>query len=242
MNFIDQENNSNLEKLREQLNNLLLQRDVLEIEADALHSELTSPGLNGEPPIGINDSLIDAEGFPRGDIDIYNARNKRRRLSEINTDHKLLMKQIEKLMKDIFDLGGTSIPNNSNATNTIADNNNNEIKQTPHSHLHDPIAKLDEILLNSPAALAGIQEHDELLRFGHITSEDKQALQSIAKLVGESINQTIHILVRRSSPSHSHSSPSPSPSPSHVVELSLTPKAWGGRGLLGCHFTPWKKG
>ena len=49
--------------LKQQLDSLILQRDVLEIEADAIHSELTSPGVNGEPPAGIKDSLIDSEGI-----------------------------------------------------------------------------------------------------------------------------------------------------------------------------------
>ena len=33
------------------------QRATLEIEADAIKSELTSPGLNGQPPAGIKDTL-----------------------------------------------------------------------------------------------------------------------------------------------------------------------------------------
>lgn len=58
-------------------------------------------GPNGEPPAGIKDPLIDAEGFPRGDVDIVNVKNKRRRLAEINTDFKVIMKQIEKHMLDL---------------------------------------------------------------------------------------------------------------------------------------------
>ena len=58
-------------------------------------------GPNGEPPAGIKDPLIDAEGYPRGDVDIVNIKNKRRRLAEINTDFKDIMKQIEKHMLDL---------------------------------------------------------------------------------------------------------------------------------------------
>ena len=58
-------------------------------------------GPNGEPPAGIKESLIDAEGYPRGDVDIVNVKNKRRRLAEINTDFKVIMKQIEKHMLDL---------------------------------------------------------------------------------------------------------------------------------------------
>ena len=45
---------------------------------------------------------MDAEGYPRGDVDIVNVKNKRRRLAEINTDFKVIMKQIEKHMLDLY--------------------------------------------------------------------------------------------------------------------------------------------
>lgn len=41
---------------------------ALEAEAEAICSELTSLGPNGERPAGIKDSLVDSEGFPRSDI------------------------------------------------------------------------------------------------------------------------------------------------------------------------------
>ena len=40
-------------------------------------------------------SLARAQGFPRADIDVYNARQKRHRLACIQTDHKALMAQVE---------------------------------------------------------------------------------------------------------------------------------------------------
>ena len=63
----------------------MVDSSLLEIEADAIHSELTSPGPNGEPPAGINDPLVDKDDYPRGDIDIYNVKRKRQRLRVINT-------------------------------------------------------------------------------------------------------------------------------------------------------------
>ena len=71
--------------LKQQFDLLASQKDLLEIEAEALHSDLTSPGLNGEPPAGITGNLVDAEGFPRGDINIYDVKAKRARLRVINT-------------------------------------------------------------------------------------------------------------------------------------------------------------
>jgi Nas2 N_terminal domain len=90
-----------LSRSKETLNLLMAQRDALETEAFAINEDLTSPGPNGEPAAGLKDSLVDAEGFPRADIDVYAVRNKRHRLSVINTDHKAVMKQIEAELRNL---------------------------------------------------------------------------------------------------------------------------------------------
>jgi 26S proteasome non-ATPase regulatory subunit 9 len=215
---------SNYEELKKLYDNLLTQKELLEIEADAIFSELTSPGPKGEPAAGLKDSMIDEEGFPRSDIDIYNVKNKRRRLAEVNTDHKALMKQIEEIVPKLTQLKPaadkptfrSSLPEQVEAVNR------------PSSSPSDlkPFAKLDEILADSPAFEAGIKESDELLAFGKVTEADPKAFASIAKLVGESVNKEIKLKIKRGN---------------EVLDLSLMPRTWGGRGLLGCHLTPMKK-
>jgi 26S proteasome regulatory subunit N4 len=79
----------------EELKKLQSQREALEIEADAIHAELTQPGPAGQKPAGIKDPLVDDEGYPRNDIDIYRVRDQRKRLAVINTDYKEIMKKIE---------------------------------------------------------------------------------------------------------------------------------------------------
>lgn len=77
--------NEQLILLQKEFEILKNQQSLLEIEADAIYSELTSPGLNGESPAGINDPLVDKDDFPRGDIDMFNVKRKRQRLRVINT-------------------------------------------------------------------------------------------------------------------------------------------------------------
>ena len=48
-------------------------------------------------------------------------------------------------------------------------------------------------------------------------------MSEIPKVVGGSVNKPINVEVLRGV---------------HVIELTLTPAVWGGRGLLGCHLTP----
>jgi hypothetical protein len=86
------------ESYRKSIANLDIQRKSLETEADAIYLELTTPPGDGIPPMGVDDPLVDRDGYPRGDIDIYRARTLRQRYHIVQTDHKELMKQTEELL------------------------------------------------------------------------------------------------------------------------------------------------
>ena len=49
-----------------------------------------------DDPIIFSAPLVDAEGFPRADVDVHATRTARHRLACLNTDHKALMEEIEK--------------------------------------------------------------------------------------------------------------------------------------------------
>lgn len=68
-------------------------KSEIEAEIEAVGDELTSgnnPGLHGP--------LVDAEGFPRADIDVYRVRQLRHTLAVKRTDHQQVMKKIEELL------------------------------------------------------------------------------------------------------------------------------------------------
>ena len=46
--------------------------------------------------MGIDTPLVDSEGFPRADIDVFRARTLRKRFIEIQNDYKALQKKIER--------------------------------------------------------------------------------------------------------------------------------------------------
>jgi 26S proteasome non-ATPase regulatory subunit 9 len=211
---------------RLQLETLSSQRELLEIEADAINAELTSPGVNGEPPAGLTGQLVDAEGFPRGDIDIYNVKLKRKRLNEINTDYRLLMKKIEETINKVYSRSSSETPM-ENTCQKMKEVPSNKDKEVSLSELQDyqHFAILDQILPGSPAQTAGIQEGDKLVQFGHINYLSSGVMTAVARLVGDSLNSPIAIVVRRSAIGE-------------LTNLTLTPKPWGGRGLLGVHLQP----
>lgn len=70
------------------------EKEAAEAEIAGIVEELTS-GVN---PGGVSGPLVDAEGFPRADIDVYRVRHLRHRLACLQTDHKAVMRRIEQVL------------------------------------------------------------------------------------------------------------------------------------------------
>lgn len=222
-----------MERIRE----MMKRRDELESEASLLTHQLLSPGPNGQPPAGLKDPLIDEEGFPRGDIDLYEIRRQRNRLSVINTDHKNLMKEIEKELQVIY----ASYPSNetqatlsqdkdqttpSNSIGMMASSSPPPPSPSPSNTsqiISIPFAIIDEILPHSPAQVSGLVDGDELIQFDSIDGKIQNPLSFIPQIVSKNANHPINLKIRRNG-----------------VEMPITliPQAWSGRGLLGCHLSP----
>jgi len=80
------------------------------------------------PPIGIDSPLVDTEGYPRADIDIYRARTLRRRFKEIQTDHKALERGIDSGLAEIAALSKVSGGENISISATTAKDEEEELK------------------------------------------------------------------------------------------------------------------
>lgn len=70
---------------------LMDRRAAVEAEMDAIIAALSVP-----VGPGITGGLVDAEGFPRSDIDIPAVLAQRRKLAELRNDHKDITNKIEK--------------------------------------------------------------------------------------------------------------------------------------------------
>lgn len=219
---------------------LMKQREELENEADLIKEILLSPGPNGEPPAGLKDPLVDSEGYPRNDIDLYEIRRKRNRLAVINTDYKNIMKEIEQELHKIYSKDDD--PNNNievkDEAATVTTTSINEMPTNdlelklsetnlpqvpPKSTIALPFAIIDEILPNSPAQVAGLLDGDELIKFGSVDGKMFNPLSYLPNIVTTNVNHPINLIIRRNG---------------IEIPLTLTPHTWSGRGLLGCHFTP----
>lgn len=57
--------------------------------------------LSANKNVGMNESLLDAEGFPRNDIDVYAVRQARCQIICLQNDLKSIMKEIERGLIDV---------------------------------------------------------------------------------------------------------------------------------------------
>jgi len=257
----------------------------MEAEALAITSELNS----GDNPPGVSSSLVDAEGFPRGDIDIYHVRSLRNRLAILQTDHRSVMRQIEasllscssgpgdeqdsEIRKRLAtkpkpkydnvtgkwvvrnwdgsvsgieggdnlrfdDIGNEQVDRLrmgslavSTPTPTSTSTSTSTSIPPPSSSLSsvivvEPFALIDMVSPDSPASSCGLLEGDVILKFGSVHFQNHMQLRAIASEVKNAADGGSTIIVdvlRNGSQSR----------------VSLRPRAWAGRGLLGCHVSPY---
>ena len=91
-----------IQSTKDSLKTMNAKRQSLEMELDAIVSELTDDSKGD--PMGVDTPLVDKEGYPRADIDVYRARSLRGRLAVIRSDHKDLMKDIERTLQQLASL------------------------------------------------------------------------------------------------------------------------------------------
>jgi 26S proteasome non-ATPase regulatory subunit 9 len=80
-----------------------------------------------------------------------------------------------------------------------------------------PFAVVDEITDASPAVEDGLQLGDQILKFGNVEAGDNLQ-QRLASEAQSSMGQTVPVVIMRQG---------------NVINLTVTPRTWQGRGLLG---------
>ncbi|KAJ7044149.1 hypothetical protein C8F04DRAFT_1028081 [Mycena alexandri] len=197
---------------------LILQKENIEAQLQLQASILESNGSTFDSP------LVDADGFPRADIDIYAVRNARVRIIELRNDLGALMNNLAVALQSVYDPALATPDSPQSSSNG------------------KPFAKVNDVSAGSPAAEAvsrthrlcttvflsdqGLQRGDLVVKFGTLTQQSfsSSSLTPLVEVVASHENRSIPLKVLRSE---------------QAVFLSLTPKAWGGRGLLGCHIVPY---
>ncbi len=110
--------------LRKTLASLDVQRKSMEHEADAIFLELTTPPSDGVDPMGLDTPLVDNEGYPRGDIDVYRARTQRNRFRVLKTDHKEIEEKISGLLLQLARLKVSEMQCTNETGHALSTNHN----------------------------------------------------------------------------------------------------------------------
>ncbi|XP_044462949.1 26S proteasome non-ATPase regulatory subunit 9-like isoform X2 [Mangifera indica] len=209
--------------LKAEAMSLMEKRTAVEAEMNAIIQRLSTP----DGP-GLSGNLIDAEGFPRSDIDIPLVRAERRRLAELRNDHKEITEKINENIQ-LLHSGNNAESNNQNPSlvNAASSASPSNFIQRDSSAALDvdviiskPFALIDEITDASPSAEDGLQLGDQIVKFGNVEAGEN-LLQRLAFEGQSNQGQAVPVEIMRQGA---------------LINLSVTPRKWQGRGLLGCHF------
>lgn len=202
-----EENNAVKPNVTEDVRLLIKRKEDIEEQIKAYYDMLQTAGVGMDAP------LVDMEGFPRADVDLYKVRTARHNISCLQNDHKAIMVEIEEALHKLH------------ATARVKhekDETKMEVTE-PSVSLPAPFALVDAVTQGSPAFLAGLRVGDEIIEFGSINTQNFRNLRDVASVVQHSEGKSLRVGVIRSG---------------QEVHLNLTPKQWSGRGLLGCNLVP----
>lgn len=204
---MSEENNAVKPNVAEDVGLLIKRKDDIEEQIKAYYDMLQTAGVGMDAP------LVDVEGFPLADVDLYKVRTARQNISCLQNDHKSIMVEIEEALHQLH------------ATARVEhkkDETNMEVTESTVS-LPAPFALADAVTQGSPAFQAGLRVGDEIIEFGSINAQNFRNLRDVASVVQHSEGKSLRVGVIRSG---------------QEVHLNLTPKQWSGRGLLGCNLVP----
>lgn len=177
--------------------------------------------LDSEGNVGMEGKLVDQEGYPRNDIDVSKVRLARQKIICLSNDHKAIMTKIEEILISLHA---------QQANNAEEAESSSSIGTTSGSGVHpmdqdlpEPFAKVEFVNIGSPAQDAGIRAGDLVVEFGTQNNSNFKSLMDIGQLVTNSQNKNVRIKLIRNH---------------QLITLTLVPKLWSGKGLLGCKMVP----
>ncbi|XP_018523910.1 26S proteasome non-ATPase regulatory subunit 9 [Lates calcarifer] len=209
MKMTEENSPGNTEITMDDVKNLIKKKDEIEEQIKAYYDVLEDQGVGVEGP------LVDAEGFPRADVNLYQIRTARHNISCLQNDHKAIMAEIEEALHKLH--AREKAKRERDEAEAQVEAMEQQVTLPP------PFARVDAVTQGSPASGAGLRVGDEVTEFGSVNPENFQNLQNIAAVVQHSEGKPLRVTVIRDGQS---------------VQMSLTPQRWSGRGLLGCNIVP----
>jgi len=199
-------------KTRDEALKLIEQKKDIEEEMNVYMDVLTTQGVDLRTP------LIDNEGYPRADIDVAAVRTARARLIHLRNDLNHITNEIALALENVLAKRDSPKPSTSEPMDV--------------DHADDaPFALVDGVAPSSPAAEAGLRCNDRIVQFDTLNRVNHDRLQAMPGVLSKNEGHAISVKILRPL------SDEPDSQLNSMV-LSLTPRKWSGRGLLGCHVIP----
>ncbi|KAK0138137.1 26S proteasome non-ATPase regulatory subunit 9 [Merluccius polli] len=204
--------------------NLIKKKDDIEEQIKAYYDVLEDQGVGVEGP------LVDAEGFPRSDVNLYQIRTARHNISCLQNDHKAIMVDIEEALHKLHAREKSKREQDASRQGQAEAMEQGQAEAMEQDGpLHAPFARVEGISQGSPACRAGMRVGDEVVEFGSVNTGNFRNLQNIASVVQHSeggnqltcstlLQKPLRVSVIRDG---------------KPTQMSLTPQQWSGRGLLG---------
>ncbi|XP_042371115.1 26S proteasome non-ATPase regulatory subunit 9 isoform X2 [Plectropomus leopardus] len=168
----ENQNNAEMTEITmEDVQNLIKKKDEIEEQIKAYYDVL-------EDGVGVEDPLVDAEGYPRADVNLYQIRTARHSISCLQNDHKAIMEEIEEALHKLHAL--------EKAKREADEAGAQEEAMEQQVTLPPPFARVDAVTQGSPASGAGLRVGDEVIEFGSVNTANFHNLQNIASVVQHS--------------------------------------------------------
>lgn len=127
----------------EEAHALIARKNAIELELQEQTAILRTAGVTMDSP------LVDPEGFPRSDIDVWAIRLARVKIIELRNDLSRLMDDIQKALEVVYDPSlAPTVETSSNGPTTASTTTSTEAL-TP---MLGPFARVDGVSPGSPAA------------------------------------------------------------------------------------------
>ncbi|KAG5366403.1 26S proteasome non-ATPase regulatory subunit 9 [Yarrowia sp. B02] len=188
-------------------------RKDLRETVDALYDVLASHKVTMTTPLTV-------DGFPRADIDVHQIRSTRHQIIRLENDIAAVQKELEDAVMGHWAERGTETKAatngvTSNGSSNGSSNGTTTTATTTIDHVV-PFATVGAVSAGSPAASAGLQTNDKIVKLGNVEATTPRIPQALPLAVVEG-NPTEVILLRGDS----------------TLTLTLLPAKWEGNGLIG---------
>ncbi|KAJ3260108.1 26S proteasome non-ATPase regulatory subunit 9 [Boothiomyces macroporosus] len=165
--------NPQLNKSVDNANQLIKQKEQIESQIQEYEAILRSH------KVGMKTPLVDSDGFPRADIDVYAVRTARSHLARLYNDQEKIMNDIHEALTKVHSAAKTEQPLVPQVEKPVA------------------FAKINGVAPDSPASAAGLLRGDLITEFGKVNINSPEPLSLIAKELPSQLNQQVRIRLLR---------------------------------------------